>query len=169
VVQSGRSALRGGQAQSAPGGSPAISRRPGAAKRTQKYREETPVGWKTVRNDVERWARAHGVSGEWRKCANPAASLRKKFFEELGEFLEDFEIAELCDLRDVLEELARVTGPAGKLFATMAGGAADLAIRIADPAGEARRRHEEKVARMGTFSEHIEWTPVPAEHLAQDG
>lgn len=99
------------------------------------------MGFKTVRNGNEKWCRDHGVSGEWRTCATPRRSLRKKVFEELGEFLEHFEAGELYDLRDVLAELARVSGPAGKLCALLAAGVAGTVIRAFDPGAAVRRSH----------------------------
>lgn len=99
------------------------------------------MSWKIVRDDVAEWARAHGVSGQWRTCQTPVSSLRKKIFEEAGEYAEELNPDELYDLRDVVNRL----------------------IELADPDGLAADRHLGKVARIGTFSQLIEWNPVPAE------
>ncbi len=98
------------------------------------------MGWKIVRDHTEDWARANGVSGVWRKCRNPEASLRKKILEEAREYAEGAAVDELYDLRDVVDRL----------------------IELADPGGEAAARHARKVTRLGSFSKLTEWTPVPA-------
>lgn len=99
------------------------------------------MSWKIVRDDVAEWAKAHGVSGQWRPCATPVSSLRKKIFEEAGEYAEDLSPDELYDLRDVVNRL----------------------IELVDPDGRAADRHLSKVARIGGFINLIEWNPVPAE------
>jgi predicted house-cleaning noncanonical NTP pyrophosphatase (MazG superfamily) len=99
------------------------------------------MSWKIVRDRTGEWAQSHGVSGQWRRCRNPVSSLRKKIFEEAGEYIEDLTPDELYDLRDVVERL----------------------IELTDPDYLAGARHVEKVSRLGMFSQLIEWNPVPAD------
>ena len=99
------------------------------------------MGFKIVRDRVAEWAASHGVSGQWRTCKTPVASLRKKIFEEAGEYVEDGVADELYDLRDVVDRL----------------------IELVDPDRLAAVRHAGKVERLGSFSKLIEWNPVPAE------
>ena len=101
------------------------------------------MGWKLVRDQNEEWCRAHGVSGQWRTSPDPAASLRRKIFEEAGEYAEHCDPAELYDLLDVVLALAR----------------------LVDPVGECARQHVAKLAEMGGFGQYTEWTPVPAPDL----
>lgn len=82
----------------------------------------------------------HGVSGQWRVSPDPAASLRRKVFEEALEYAEAGDPAELYDVLDALQVL----------------------IGLKDPDGAFARAHEAKVAELGGFGEFIEWTPVPA-------
>ena len=98
------------------------------------------MGWKLVRDGNEAWCRAHGVSGQWRTSPDPAASLRRKIFEEAGEYAEHCDPGELYDLLDVVETL----------------------IALEDPEGKAGRAHAAKLEEMGVFRRFAEWTPVPA-------
>ena len=98
------------------------------------------MGWKLVRDRNEEWSRAHGVSGQWRTAPGPAATLRRKIFEEAAEYAEQWDPAELYDLFDVVVAL----------------------IPLEDPHGTFGRKHAAKVADMGGFSQLIEWSPVPA-------
>lgn len=97
------------------------------------------MGWKIVRDGNQAWARKHGVSGQWRTSPDPKAALLKKIFEEAGEYAETGDPGELYDLLGVVHRL----------------------LHIVDPAMTAGERHSEKVKLLGTFSELIEWTPVP--------
>ena len=97
------------------------------------------MGWKLVRDRNEEWCRANGVSGQWRTSPDPLAALRKKIFEEAGEYAEHCDPAELYDLLDVIRAL----------------------IRLADPSGECSHDHRAKVAEMGGFTRLAEWCPVP--------
>jgi predicted house-cleaning noncanonical NTP pyrophosphatase (MazG superfamily) len=99
------------------------------------------MGFKLVRDRNEEWCRAHGVSGQWRVSPDPGAALRRKVFEEAGEYAEYLDSAELYDLRDVVEAL----------------------IALADPDGVVALGHARKAAELGGFGEFIEWCPVPAE------
>ena len=98
------------------------------------------MGWKLVRDKNEEWCRAHGVSGQWRPSPDPVASLRRKIFEEAGEYAEHGDPAELYDLLDVIQAL----------------------IGLEDPDGDAARAHASKIAELGGFGRFIEWTPIPA-------
>jgi predicted house-cleaning noncanonical NTP pyrophosphatase (MazG superfamily) len=104
------------------------------------------MGFKMVRNNNEQVCRALGVSGQWRTSPDPAASLRRKIFEEAGEYAEHCDPAELYDLLDVVRAL----------------------IALEDPDGGFGRAHAAKVAEMGTFSRFAEWCPVPAGVEAPD-
>lgn len=104
------------------------------------------MSWKIVRDDVAEWARSHGVSGQWRTCQFPIPSLRKKIFEEAGEYCENGSADELYDLRDVIDRL----------------------LELVDPDGVAEQRHFDKVARIGTFSKLIEWNPVPSDAVDKE-
>jgi len=104
------------------------------------------VSWKIVRDDVEKWAREHGVSGQWRTCQTPVSSLRKKIFEEAGEYAGNGSADELHDLRDVIDRL----------------------LELVDPNGVHEARHFDKVAQIGTFSKLTEWNPVPAEAVDKE-
>lgn len=64
--------------------------------------------------------------------------------EEVIEFLERGDLDELCDAEDVIEAIWKVADPE--------------ACRVA------RVLHEAKVAALGRFAEHREWSPVPPEH-----
>lgn len=97
------------------------------------------MGWKLVRDNNEAWCRAHGVSGQWHTSPDPAASLRRKIFEEAGEYAEAWDPAELYDLFDVVVAL----------------------IPLEDPRGTFGREHAAKVAEMGGFTRFTEWCPVP--------
>lgn len=98
------------------------------------------MGWKLVRDFNEAWCRAHGVSGQWRTAPDPLSALLRKAFEEAGEYAEHREVAELFDLRDVVDRL----------------------ISLADPHGAAEQAHADKITEMGLFEQLIEWCPVPA-------
>lgn len=74
------------------------------------------MGSKIVRDNNEAWCRAHGVPGQWRTSPDPAAALLKKLFEELGEYAEAWDPAELYDLADVLEQLLTLTDPGGSHY-----------------------------------------------------
>jgi predicted house-cleaning noncanonical NTP pyrophosphatase (MazG superfamily) len=104
------------------------------------------VGWKLVRDNNEAWCRANGVSGQWRTSPDPQGALRKKIFEEGGEYAEHGDPAELYDLLDVVQAL----------------------IELEDPDGEFSARHRAKVGQMGGFEWFVEWCPVPAEEEAPD-
>ena len=97
------------------------------------------MGWKLVRDRNEVWCRANGVSGQWRTSPDPRAALRKKIFEEAGEYAEHCDPAELYDLLDVVLALAR----------------------LEDPAGDYARQHMAKITEMGGFDRFTEWCPVP--------
>lgn len=98
------------------------------------------MSWKLVRDRNEEWCRAHGVSGQWRTSPDPAASLRRKIFEEAGEYAERCDPAELYDLLDVVQAL----------------------IALEDPFSDWRHEHQTKVKEMGGFGQFAEWCPVPA-------
>lgn len=68
------------------------------------------------------------------------SALRKKIFEEAGEYAESTDPDELYDLRDVIDRLAY----------------------LVDPDGAAWQRHMEKAAKLGMFNDLTEWSPVPA-------
>ena len=97
------------------------------------------MGYKLVRNGQRQWCLDHGVSGTWRTSSDPVASRRAKIFEEGGEVVKEGDPAELYDLLDVVLAL----------------------VDQVDPAGIWARRHVLKVQQLGTFSEFIEWSPVP--------
>lgn len=105
------------------------------------------MGWKIVRDNNEAWCRAHGVSGQWRTCGTPVASLTKKLLEEAGEWAESGDPGELYDLADVLDRL----------------------LLLADPDGIAHRVHAAKLAEMGAFGRLVEWCPVPSSAVMTDG
>jgi len=96
------------------------------------------MGWKLVRNSNQKHLQEF-ISGEWRVSPDPIGALVKKLGEEYGEFAEDRDPGELYDVLDVLKEL----------------------VHLLDEHGEASRVHERKLARMGDFSDHIEWHPNP--------
>jgi predicted house-cleaning noncanonical NTP pyrophosphatase (MazG superfamily) len=98
------------------------------------------MGWKLVRDGNEAWCRVHGVSGQWRMSPDPGASLRRKIFEEAGEYAEHCDPGELYDLLDVVQAL----------------------IDLEDPDLKAHYAHQVKVVKMGGFTQFAEWTPVPA-------
>lgn len=98
------------------------------------------MGWKLVRDRNEEWCRANGVSGQWRTAPNPAAALRRKIFEEAGEYAEHCNPAELYDLLDVVKAL----------------------IALEDPFCDWLHEHQAKVKEMGGFDQLAEWSPVPA-------
>lgn len=98
------------------------------------------MSWKLVRDKNQAWARAHGVSGQWRTSSDPVSALTRKLFEEAGEYVEAREPAELYDLLDVLETL----------------------IDLEDPDGRYADEHAAKFADMGGFAEFSEWNPVPS-------
>ena len=97
------------------------------------------MGFKLVRDNNEAWCRAHGVSGQWRTSPDPRAALRKKIFEEAGEYAEQCDPAELYDLLDVVRAL----------------------IALEDPFADFAAEHHAKVAEMGGFGTFTEWCPVP--------
>lgn len=97
------------------------------------------MGWKLVRDRNKQWCLAHGISGRWRTSPSPVNALRRKLFEEVGEYVEVYDPAELYDLIDVVLML----------------------IELEDPDGEARRAHSAKIAEMGSFGRFVEWSPVP--------
>ena len=99
------------------------------------------MGWKLVRDLNEAWCRPHGVSGQWRTSPDPRAALRRKIFEEAGEYAEHGDPAELYDLLNVVQAL----------------------IDMEDPDGTLNAQHAAKVALLGGFTQFVEWTPVPAE------
>lgn len=103
------------------------------------------MGWKIVRDNNRAWCEAHGVSGTWRPCGDPAGGLAKKLLEEVSEYLENRDRAELYDVADVLRRL----------------------IEVADPDGHAAAIHAVKVALLGGFENLTEWCPVPVEHLVE--
>lgn len=96
------------------------------------------MGYKLVRDKNKAWCRAHGVSGQWRTSPDPRAALRRKIFEEGGEYTEG-DPAELYDLLDVVQAL----------------------IGLEDPDGRLAARHRDKVTLLGGFTQFVEWTPVP--------
>jgi predicted house-cleaning noncanonical NTP pyrophosphatase (MazG superfamily) len=71
------------------------------------------MSFKIVRDRNEAWCRANGVPGQWRTSPDPLAALLRKLFEELGEYAEAWDPAELHDLADVLEQLLALTDPDG--------------------------------------------------------
>ena len=95
--------------------------------------------WKIVRDKDEEVCKPLGVSGVWRPSKTAVAGLARKVFEEAAEFSEGLEAGELYDLLGVINELL---------------------TRI-DPNSVARAKHEKKVAKRGTFTRAIEWSPVP--------
>jgi hypothetical protein len=82
------------------------------------------MGYKIVRNNQPQFCRDHGVSGTWRSSPDPVAALKRKAGEEILEFAEARDPAELFDIEDVLRAL----------------------IFLADPEGEAARQHVENRA-----------------------
>jgi predicted house-cleaning noncanonical NTP pyrophosphatase (MazG superfamily) len=73
------------------------------------------MGWKLVRDRNLEWCRAHGVSGQWRTAEDPLGAIRRKLFEEAGEYAECWEAGELYDLLDVIQAaIGRV--PSGQRF-----------------------------------------------------
>lgn len=149
------------------------------------------MSWKIVRDKNEAWCREHGVPGQWRRSPRPGVALLRKVFEELGEYAEQRDPAELCDLRDVILRLAALTDPDGAvrqahqpkgikpdlfILGARAGAYAefrdpddlydlldgvDLLLSLADPDAAVRGKHREKVAEMGGFEHLVEWCPVP--------
>jgi predicted house-cleaning noncanonical NTP pyrophosphatase (MazG superfamily) len=103
------------------------------------------MGWKMVRDKQKEYCLSHGVSGQWRTSPDAVGALTAKLGEEYGEFAESRDPAELYDLLDVLNELIMVM---------------DFNLDHLDA-------HEAKVARLGTFSMHLEWNPVPKESNAR--
>lgn len=99
------------------------------------------MGWKIVRDRHRETAAEYGISGSWRTVKHPVNALGKKLFEEAAEFTEDYDPRELYDLRDVVDEL----------------------IRLTDPFGVHKAVHQVKVAKNGLFSSHLEWSPNPHE------
>lgn len=99
------------------------------------------MGWKIVRDKDPEVCPKMGVSGQWRPSANPIGGLTKKLSEEVGEFTEARDPAELYDLFDVVNEL----------------------IRRLDPDGRHFNDYMDKVAERGRFKKAIEWCPVPHE------
>lgn len=97
------------------------------------------MGYKIVRDNAEKIARAMEVSGHWRKSSDPLTGLTRKLFEEASEFAEYRDPGELYDLRDVVDEL----------------------IYRLDSDGAYSGLHRAKVAVHGVFTEGIEWSPVP--------
>jgi predicted house-cleaning noncanonical NTP pyrophosphatase (MazG superfamily) len=61
------------------------------------------MGYKLVRDNNKAWCLAHGVSGQWRTSEDPLGSIRRKLFEEAGEYAEYWETGELFDLLDVIQ------------------------------------------------------------------
>jgi hypothetical protein len=98
------------------------------------------MGWKLVRDFNEQWCRANGVSGQWRTAPDPQSALLRKIFEGAGEYAEHRDVAELFDLRDVVDKL----------------------IELADPDDAAGHAHADKITEMGLFERLVEWCPVPA-------
>lgn len=98
------------------------------------------MSWKLVRDLNEKWCRANGVSGQWRRAPDPGSALLRKVFEEAGEYAEARDPAELYDLMDVVEAL----------------------IALRDPDGSYGEAHWAKVRTMGEFTRFAEWCPVPA-------
>ena len=66
------------------------------------------MGTKLVRDKNEEWCRTHGVSGQWHVSPDPAGAIRRKLFEELGEFAAAWDTGELYDLLDVIRAAIRV-------------------------------------------------------------
>jgi hypothetical protein len=147
------------------------------------------MGWKNVRDRNEAWSRAHGISGQWRICQDPVAGLTKKLLEEIAEWLECRDRAELYDVSDVLNALLRLGlpddvtaegGPVQEAGTSLLTAAAPwvergdirglLAVKavlgylipVSDPLGAAAYSHDRKVEVFGGFTGHIEWTPLPA-------
>lgn len=99
------------------------------------------MSFKLVRDKQKEYCLAHGISGQWRTSPDPVGALTAKLGEEYGEFAAERNPAELYDLLDVLNEL----------------------IMMTDPDLDHLDAHEVKVSRLGTFSAHLEWSPVPKE------
>jgi predicted house-cleaning noncanonical NTP pyrophosphatase (MazG superfamily) len=97
------------------------------------------MSWKLVRDHNEKWCRANGVSGRWRKSPDPVSALTRKLFEEAGEFAEQRDPAELYDLLDVINAL----------------------LEQLDLHHDVSAEHAQKVARFGGFITLTEWTPLP--------
>jgi hypothetical protein len=74
------------------------------------------MSFKMVRDRNEAWCRANGVPGQWRTSPDPLAALLRKLFEELGEYAEAWDPAELYDLSDLLERLLVLTDPDGSQY-----------------------------------------------------
>jgi predicted house-cleaning noncanonical NTP pyrophosphatase (MazG superfamily) len=99
------------------------------------------MGAKLVRDRNEATSRKLGVSGHW-YVATPEealAALRRKLAEEVFEFLENDNVAELWDVSDVVEEL----------------------LRRLDPTYASLNAHTDKIAQQGHFHLGIMWNPVP--------
>lgn len=95
------------------------------------------MGWKIVRDRDDVVCPAMGITGQWRESAEPIAGLIKKLHEELGEFVEKEDVAELYQLMDVCAEL----------------------LDRLDPGGTVAAAHGAVVAVRGKFSRCLEWTP----------
>lgn len=117
------------------------------------------MGWKIVRDRNEEWCRAHGVSGQWRTSPDPVAALRKKIFEEIGEYAEHHNPGELYDLLDVIQALIALNGRTVLRGLLLYGVKALIALK--DPDGAFGREHAAKAAEMGGFTRYVEWCPVP--------
>jgi predicted house-cleaning noncanonical NTP pyrophosphatase (MazG superfamily) len=102
------------------------------------------MGWKLVRDNQEHFCHKHGISGSWRTAPDPVKALTRKLFEEAAEWAEDFDPAELFDLRDVLNELFMVLGE-----------------KHEEELADAAIYHAGKVERNGQFRKHLEWNPNP--------
>jgi hypothetical protein len=99
------------------------------------------TSWKLIRDGYK-----DQIPGRFRVSPAPEAALRRKLLEELGEYLEHLDPAELYDMYDVLDRL----------------------IYIVDPDGTHERRHEdEKVRTWGRFSQLLEWRPDQGEEHDQ--
>ena len=96
------------------------------------------MGWKMVR-DRHRQVLGKVISGAWRTSPDPVSSLIKKVGEEYSELVENRDPGELYDLIDVLSELCVLMDP-HLVFA---------------------EKHTEKQERMGFFTDHLEWHPLP--------
>lgn len=149
------------------------------------------MSYKIVRDKNEAWCREHGVPGQWRRSPHPGVALLRKIFEELGEYAEHRDPAELHDLRDVVRRLIALVDPDGAakrahrsrivkpdllVLAAKAGAYAefrdpaelydllDMVLRLldlVDPVAHSAWAHRRKVAQMGGFENLVEWCPVP--------
>lgn len=97
------------------------------------------MGSKIVRNNNEEWCHKHGVSGTWHTSRQPVGPLTRKVGEELQEFVEENDPAELFDLADVLRALLFLVDRDGHRAAHEDHGRVLPQLRPADVPGVTQR------------------------------